>query len=190
MAYLELQDLRKRFGTYTALDNISISLEEGEFLSLLGPSGCGKTTALRIVAGFLQADSGTRRDRRRGHVDARAQPPRHRHGLPGLQPVPQHDRGAERRVRAEGAQVAERQARRARRASCSRSSASAHAVDRYPHSSRAACSSASPWRARSRSSRACCCSTSRSRRSTRSCACSCARRSGACRRSSASRPCT
>src|ERR1700712_3114985 len=59
MAYLELQDLRKVFGTYTALDNISISLGEGEFLSLLGPSGCGKTTALRIVAGFLQADSGT-----------------------------------------------------------------------------------------------------------------------------------
>jgi putative spermidine/putrescine transport system ATP-binding protein len=58
MAYLELQDLRKQFGTYTALDNISISLAEGEFLSLLGPSGCGKTTALRIVAGFLQADSG------------------------------------------------------------------------------------------------------------------------------------
>jgi putative spermidine/putrescine transport system ATP-binding protein len=58
MAYLELQDLRKQFGTYTALDNISISLAEGEFLSLLGPSGCGKTTALRIVAGFLQSDSG------------------------------------------------------------------------------------------------------------------------------------
>lgn len=58
MAYLELQSLRKQFGTYTALNDISISLREGEFLSLLGPSGCGKTTALRIVAGFLQADSG------------------------------------------------------------------------------------------------------------------------------------
>jgi putative spermidine/putrescine transport system ATP-binding protein len=58
MAYLEMQQLRKVFGTYTALDDISISLEEGEFLSLLGPSGCGKTTALRIIAGFLQADSG------------------------------------------------------------------------------------------------------------------------------------
>jgi putative spermidine/putrescine transport system ATP-binding protein len=58
MAYLELQDLRKVFGTHTALAGVSISLEEGEFLSLLGPSGCGKTTALRIVAGFLQPDSG------------------------------------------------------------------------------------------------------------------------------------
>jgi putative spermidine/putrescine transport system ATP-binding protein len=58
MAYLELQDLRKEFGTHTALGGVSISLEEGEFLSLLGPSGCGKTTALRIIAGFLQPDSG------------------------------------------------------------------------------------------------------------------------------------
>jgi ABC-type sugar transport system ATPase subunit len=58
VAYLDLQDLRKQFGAYTALDGISVSLEEGEFLSLLGPSGCGKTTALRIIAGFLQPDSG------------------------------------------------------------------------------------------------------------------------------------
>jgi ABC-type Fe3+/spermidine/putrescine transport system ATPase subunit len=39
VAYLDLQDLRKQFGAYTALDGISVSLEEGEFLSLLGPSG-------------------------------------------------------------------------------------------------------------------------------------------------------
>jgi putative spermidine/putrescine transport system ATP-binding protein len=58
MAYLEMQELRKVFGTYTALGGISLSLEEGEFLSFLGPSGCGKTTALRIIAGFLQPDSG------------------------------------------------------------------------------------------------------------------------------------
>jgi NitT/TauT family transport system ATP-binding protein len=56
--YLELQDLRKQFGSFTALGGVSLSLEEGEFLSLLGPSGCGKTTALRIIAGFLQPDSG------------------------------------------------------------------------------------------------------------------------------------
>jgi putative spermidine/putrescine transport system ATP-binding protein len=58
VAYLEMQDLRKVFGTYTALGGISMSLQEGEFLSFLGPSGCGKTTALRIIAGFLQPDSG------------------------------------------------------------------------------------------------------------------------------------
>jgi putative spermidine/putrescine transport system ATP-binding protein len=59
MPHLELHDLRKQFGSHTALDGVSVSLDEGEFLSLLGPSGCGKTTALRIVAGFLQPDSGS-----------------------------------------------------------------------------------------------------------------------------------
>jgi putative spermidine/putrescine transport system ATP-binding protein len=60
MAYVELQDLRRVFhNEVVALDGITISLEAGEFLSLLGPSGCGKTTALRIVAGFDRPTSGT-----------------------------------------------------------------------------------------------------------------------------------
>jgi putative spermidine/putrescine transport system ATP-binding protein len=58
MAYLELQNLHRDFGTVKALDGIEISLGEGEFLSLLGPSGCGKTTALRLVAGFDRPDEG------------------------------------------------------------------------------------------------------------------------------------
>jgi putative spermidine/putrescine transport system ATP-binding protein len=58
MAYLELQNLERDFGTVKALDGIEISLGEGEFLSLLGPSGCGKTTALRLVAGFDRPDAG------------------------------------------------------------------------------------------------------------------------------------
>src|SRR4051812_4262618 len=58
MAYLELQDLHRTFGSHVALDGINISLDQGEFLSLLGPSGCGKTTALRIVAGFDRPDAG------------------------------------------------------------------------------------------------------------------------------------
>src|SRR4051794_8350593 len=58
MAYLELQDLHRDFGTVKALNGIDISLGEGEFLSLLGPSGCGKTTALRLVAGFDRPTSG------------------------------------------------------------------------------------------------------------------------------------
>jgi putative spermidine/putrescine transport system ATP-binding protein len=58
MAYVELQELRRRFGDVVALDGISLSLDEGEFVSLLGPSGCGKTTALRLVAGFDRPDSG------------------------------------------------------------------------------------------------------------------------------------
>jgi putative spermidine/putrescine transport system ATP-binding protein len=58
MPYLELQELHKRFGEFTAIQEIDISLEGGEFLSLLGPSGCGKTTALRIVAGFERPTKG------------------------------------------------------------------------------------------------------------------------------------
>src|SRR3954470_20978574 len=58
MAFLELQNLHRDFGTVKALDGIEIQLGEGEFLSLLGPSGCGKTTALRLVAGFDRPDQG------------------------------------------------------------------------------------------------------------------------------------
>jgi putative spermidine/putrescine transport system ATP-binding protein len=59
MAYLELQGLRRQFGPVVALDGIDVSLDAGEFLSLLGPSGCGKTTALRLVAGFDRPDAGS-----------------------------------------------------------------------------------------------------------------------------------
>jgi putative spermidine/putrescine transport system ATP-binding protein len=58
VAYLEMQNLHRDFGTVKALDGIEIQLGEGEFLSLLGPSGCGKTTALRLVAGFDRPDAG------------------------------------------------------------------------------------------------------------------------------------
>ncbi|WP_434441840.1 ABC transporter ATP-binding protein [Lentzea sp. E54] len=59
MGHLELKGLRKSFGGNVALDGLDLELAEGELVSLLGPSGCGKTTALRIVAGFETADSGT-----------------------------------------------------------------------------------------------------------------------------------
>jgi putative spermidine/putrescine transport system ATP-binding protein len=58
MPHVELRELRRSFGDFEALKGISISLEQGEFLSLLGPSGCGKTTALRLVAGFDRPTSG------------------------------------------------------------------------------------------------------------------------------------
>jgi putative spermidine/putrescine transport system ATP-binding protein len=59
MAYLELRELRRAFGPVVALNGINVSLNQGEFLSLLGPSGCGKTTALRLVAGFDRPDGGS-----------------------------------------------------------------------------------------------------------------------------------
>ena len=55
---VHLQGLRRTFGTVPALDDLDLAIEPGEFVALLGPSGCGKTTALRVLAGLEDADSG------------------------------------------------------------------------------------------------------------------------------------
>jgi spermidine/putrescine ABC transporter ATP-binding subunit len=55
---IELDAIGKRFGTVDAVKSVSLSVAEGEFVSLLGPSGCGKTTTLRIIAGFESPTSG------------------------------------------------------------------------------------------------------------------------------------
>jgi putative spermidine/putrescine transport system ATP-binding protein len=58
MASLSVEKLTKRFGTSLAVDDLDLSVGEGELVALLGPSGCGKTTTLRMVAGFLPSTSG------------------------------------------------------------------------------------------------------------------------------------
>jgi spermidine/putrescine transport system ATP-binding protein len=55
---VELRDVTKQFGDFTAVDDLSLAIGEGEFFTLLGPSGCGKTTTLRMVAGFEETTEG------------------------------------------------------------------------------------------------------------------------------------
>ncbi|WP_426955755.1 ABC transporter ATP-binding protein [Muricoccus radiodurans] len=59
MSRLSLQGLTKAYGTLRVVDRIDLTLEQGEFVSLLGPSGCGKTTTLRMIAGFVEPNEGT-----------------------------------------------------------------------------------------------------------------------------------
>ncbi|MGZ4333617.1 MAG: ABC transporter ATP-binding protein, partial [Gaiellaceae bacterium] len=55
---IALDGVSKRFGSHTAVDDVTLEIREGEFFSMLGPSGCGKTTSLRMIAGFEAPDSG------------------------------------------------------------------------------------------------------------------------------------
>lgn len=58
MTQIELQNISKAFGSMTVINDLSLEIEDAEFLTLLGPSGCGKTTILRIIGGFEQPDRG------------------------------------------------------------------------------------------------------------------------------------
>ncbi len=69
---IEIESVTKRFGDFTAVDTVSLTVRAGEFLTLLGPSGCGKTTLLRMISGFETPDTGTVRI---GGADVTALPP-------------------------------------------------------------------------------------------------------------------
>jgi len=59
MSFLALEHLTKVYGEHRAVDDVSLAVARGEFVSLLGPSGCGKTTTLQMIAGFVTPTSGT-----------------------------------------------------------------------------------------------------------------------------------
>ena len=73
--YLQITSLTKRFGSFTALHDISLEIDEGEFVCFLGPSGCGKTTLLRAIAGL---DIQTAGRIEQGGTDISALPPSER----------------------------------------------------------------------------------------------------------------
>lgn len=58
MSTINLRHLSKNFGSFRAVDDLSLEIADGELIALLGPSGCGKTTTLRMIAGFVEASSG------------------------------------------------------------------------------------------------------------------------------------
>ncbi len=58
MAFVQLEGLGKRYGDIDAVVATDLSVDKGEFVSLLGPSGCGKTTTLQMIAGFVEVTSG------------------------------------------------------------------------------------------------------------------------------------
>ena len=167
---ISVRNVSKRFGDFVALDDVSIEVSGGSLTALLGPSGSGKSTLLRVIAGLERPDQGTVFI---GETDVTGQPPQDREvGF-----VFQHYAAfkhmtvaRQRRLRPQDPQAAARRDPRAGRRSCSSSSSSTVSPTATRRSSPAASGSGWGSRARSRSTRPCCCSTSRSGRSTRRCA--------------------
>ena len=101
---VRFEGVTKRFGSATAVDDLDLTIERGEFFSLLGPSGCGKTTTLRMVAGFEQPTEGqVFLDGEPGRARAAVQAQR-QHGVPELRAVRPPRRRGQRRVRPQAAQ--------------------------------------------------------------------------------------
>ena len=61
MSVIDVQGLTKRFGSKTAVDGVSMTLERGEIVGFLGPNGSGKTTTIRMICGLLTPDAGSGR---------------------------------------------------------------------------------------------------------------------------------
>src|SRR6202040_4344613 len=89
MSLVEARDLVKRFGSLTAVDDISFSVERGEVVGFLGPNGAGKSTAMKIISGFMEPTSGQAWiDGHNSHTDPIPAPPPLRAPAGGGAPPP------------------------------------------------------------------------------------------------------
>ena len=75
-----------------SFDDLNLTINNGEFLTLLGPSGCGKTTVLRLIAGLENVDSGRIHLEDQDITQVPAERPPRQYRLPELRPVPAYDR--------------------------------------------------------------------------------------------------
>ncbi len=170
MAYaVEFQQVSRRYGDVRAVDNVSMTIEDGEFFSMLGPSGSGKTTCLRMIAGFEQLSDGAIRLFGR---EASELPPWERDVNTVFQDYALFPHMSVLENVAYGLMVkgVDKKTRLARAREALERVALGFTHARNRRSSPAASASASPSPGRWSTSRACCCLTNRSARSISSCA--------------------
>ncbi|MHC4784859.1 MAG: ABC transporter ATP-binding protein [Planctomycetota bacterium] len=159
MTTISIEGLTKRFGQTVAVDDVSLEVPSGELFFILGPSGCGKTTLLRLIAGFVEPDSGRIRF---GDRDVTHLPPNKRNTGMVFQSYALWPHMTVLDNVAYGLRVRRIPApqRRQRALAALQSVHMEELADRKPNQLSGGSSSASPWPGLSLSSRRSCCSTS------------------------------
>jgi ABC-type sugar transport system ATPase subunit len=91
MGFLDINHVTKAYGAVEVLHDVNIAVEEGEFLVLVGPSGCGKSTLLNMIAGLEDITTGEISIKGAVMNGVHPSKAQHRHGVPELCALPEHD---------------------------------------------------------------------------------------------------